>query len=184
MSVHKIHWKGPAPIPWVCSWETKSFASPLEESFKPKQSHTDSQGIDLEDQAGHYTLTWRFFGTWIYCRTCRVLHQFPTPTPRKTNMSLENWWLEDTFRMDSPFSGDMLVFRGASPSSYSRAISKNRLDSSAWRGSGATNRWASFGVMKASAVRLPGTGPIPAWKKGSLPAKKLKFTVSVFEGLC
>jgi len=34
-------------------------------------------------------------------------------TPRKTNMSPENQWLEDVFPIkNSPFLADMLVFRG------------------------------------------------------------------------
>ena len=34
-------------------------------------------------------------------------------TPPKTNMSPENWWLEDAFPIEIvPFKGDMLVFRG------------------------------------------------------------------------
>ena len=37
------------------------------------------------------------------------------PTPRKTNISPENQWLEGVFPIEiySPFLGDMLVFRGA-----------------------------------------------------------------------
>ena len=36
-----------------------------------------------------------------------------TDTPPKTNMSPENWWLEDVFPIEIvPFVGDMLVFPG------------------------------------------------------------------------
>ena len=34
-------------------------------------------------------------------------------TPLKTNMSPENWWLEDVIsNWNGPFSGDMLIFGG------------------------------------------------------------------------
>jgi len=43
-----------------------------------------------------------------------MYQEFIVNTPLKTNMSPENQWLEDVFptEIDSPFSGDMLVFRG------------------------------------------------------------------------